>query len=607
MPARSEHTTPQGTDDQEVVQRICLDFQQRLMRGEHPRIDDLVAIARESVKERLLEQLLKIEYFVLGPRNALADVAHITADDETHSKMLDASTDLGKGQGEQDFELIGVPKSLQSNASFSKRYEIESEVARGGMGVVYRGHHRILKMPVAIKVLLPYQSHERFLREARVIASLRSKNIVRVYDFEVLDDESPVICMEWIEGANLNDRIESHDSMLSERDVLPWMIDIATGMTNAEEQGVLHRDLKPHNILIDGNSQAFVSDFGLAASSRFVDDATLTKSGGLMGTVHYMAPEQAEDPRRVDSRADIYGFGATFYHALTKRTPFQGESVLKVLFQHKSEPLISPRTINPEISEGLCRIIEICLAKNPSDRFSSFAEIKSALESLEASQGRAIEPIDERIESSLERFNNMRTAILSCQFEEEVYEFSGGKRLRFVKGDIAKQEVDAIVSSDDSEMSMGGGTSASIAIQAGEDYEDTARKLAPGRLGRVVVTSGGNLPARLVFHAITIDFDAPGDTTPSRDIITSIVDSSLYAADTHRAKSIAYPMLGTGAAGFSRGVSLDEMFRSLASRLALGVTDVEEVRIVVMDRQEANDSWMKNIQSLIDRRTSQGD
>src|SRR5262249_56303889 len=138
--------------------------------------------------------------------------------------------------------------------------------------------------------------------------------------------------------------------------------------------GIIHRDVKPANILIDRRGRALVADFGLAREDAVLSD--LSRSDHVMGTPLYMAPEQAEDPRGVDERADIYSFGATFYHALTGVPPFEGNSVFSILCKHKSEPLISPRSRNTRISERVCSIIERCMAKSPSDRFPTFAEVR---------------------------------------------------------------------------------------------------------------------------------------------------------------------------------------------------------------------------------------
>ena len=262
--------------------------------------------------------------------------------------------------------------------AFTSRYEILAEVGRGAMGVVYRARHKRLDREVAVKVLLPDAGGERFLREARLLARIQSPYVVGVHDFEVLSDGRGLLVMEWVEGADLQKIMRRQGGPLPEDMVLAWMRHTCEGMVAAAEHGVIHRDLKPSNLLVDGRRRARVADFGLARGPAALGD--LTQSGDLMGTPLYMAPEQAEDPHGVDTRADIYSFGATFYHALTGAAPFEGRTGFAVLYKHKTEPLTSPRSRRPELSERVSDILERCLAKNPADRFSSFAELLGQLQ-----------------------------------------------------------------------------------------------------------------------------------------------------------------------------------------------------------------------------------
>src|SRR5262249_44619344 len=154
-------------------------------------------------------------------------------------------------------------------------------------------------------------SVERILREARLLAQIHSPHVVGVHDCEVLPDGSPLLVMEWVEGANLMGVISQRGGPLAESQVLPWMRQTSAGMAAAEALGIIHRDFKPSNVLIDAAGRARVADFGLARGPEA--QAELTLHGmGMMGTPYYMAPEQAENPRGVDTRADIYSFGATF-------------------------------------------------------------------------------------------------------------------------------------------------------------------------------------------------------------------------------------------------------------------------------------------------------
>jgi eukaryotic-like serine/threonine-protein kinase len=476
-------------------------------------------------------------------------------------------------------EAVGPSKEALS--ALSVRYEFLGEVGRGAMGVVFRARHKTLDRPVAIKVTLPGAPIDRFLREARLLAQISSPHVVAVHDCDVLPDGHPVLVMEWIEGSNLHDLIEGKRGPLSEAEVLPWMRDTAHGMLMAAEQGIIHRDLKPSNILIDHFGRARVADFGLARGPERAGELMLTFAR-IMGTPYYMAPEQAEDPRGVDTRADVYSFGATFYHALTGEVPFDGETAFSILFKHKTEPLTPPKARNPKLSQRMNEIIERCLAKTPGDRFQTFAEVGRQLEPSPGSPWDASE--DRELERYLAWYHTRRDVYLHRRAEltePDAYEFPRGRTLRVLCSDIVTQQVDAIVSSEDEDLMMGGGVSQAIKNAAGPGYVEQAKRFVPVRLGRAVVTSAGALPARFVFHGITLGFSRHARVCPSRDLISEIMASCFYHADTLSVETIAFPLLGTGAGGFSEAVCLDMMFRFLARMLLHGLTSVREARIVL--------------------------
>jgi serine/threonine protein kinase len=206
------------------------------------------------------------------------------------------------------------------------------------MGIVYRARHRALDRQVAVKIMLWNATSDRFLREARLLARIKSPYVVTLHDFDVLANGSPMLVMEWVEGPNLQGLISAVNGPLPEDKVVPWMRHTCEGMALAAQQGIVHRDLKPSNLLIDAHGCAQVADFGLARAPTALSD--LSQISAVMGTPHYRAPEQAEDPSGVDTRADIYSFGATFYHALTGRPPFEGETA----FDHAPTRPIYPGT-----------------------------------------------------------------------------------------------------------------------------------------------------------------------------------------------------------------------------------------------------------------------
>jgi O-acetyl-ADP-ribose deacetylase (regulator of RNase III) len=478
----------------------------------------------------------------------------------------------------------------------ASRYELLAEVGRGATGVVYRARHRTLGKPVAVKVLLPGRSTERFLREAKLLAAVNSPHVVAVHDFDVLPDGSPMLCMDWIEGQDLHQVLRAHGGRLTEEVALLWMRQVCQGMQAAADQGVIHRDLKPSNILIDTGARARVADFGLARGPEPPGD--LSSTGVVMGTPHYMAPEQAEDPRGVDTRADIYSFGATFYHALTGAPPFDGPTAFSILFRHKTEPLISPAARNPEISPRTSDLLERCLAKSPGARFQSFAEILLQLAPAPTAPSPWDVSDDAELAPYVARYRTRRGLYLDVAEGRsgggatpgsealgapDVYQFPGGRSLVVLRGNIVDQDVDAIVSSADHLLSMDYGVQKAIRDPAGPEVYEQARRYVPVRPGRAVVTSGGRLRARFVFHGVTQGVHRDRMVPPSRDLIAEIMASCFYHADTLDVRSIAFPLLGTGAGGFSKDVCLDAMCRFLARLLFRGLTCVQEVRIVLFD------------------------
>jgi O-acetyl-ADP-ribose deacetylase (regulator of RNase III)/predicted Ser/Thr protein kinase len=463
-----------------------------------------------------------------------------------------------------------------------ERYEICEEVGRGAMGAVYRGRHRLLDRHVAIKVCLLDNLADRFHREAQLLASVSSPYIVAVHDFAMLGSGRAILVMDWIEGVDLEKIIRKMRGPVDEARTLRWMIQVCKGMQEAANRGIVHRDLKPSNILIDENDQARVADFGLASHNQ---SHRLTFGGGPMGTPIYMAPEQAEDPRGVDTRADIYSFGATFYHALTGRTPFEAKTPFDMLYKHKTEPLVSPRTLNPRLSARISELVERCLAKLPADRFSRFSDVLECLSPKRRASARSSDE-DPELAPLLDDFARQRDAYLRAQDdggELGAFQLPAGQVVRIVRGKIVDQQVDAIVSMSDDRLSL----ATDIRTAGGPELLTRAKELAPVRPGRAVVTAAGNLPVRFVIHGVVIGSSdnagirANNWVLPSRDVIAEAINSSFYAADSHRMLSLAFPVSANGSLGMAAEDSLDTLFRGIVRSLQRSLTSVREVRIVI--------------------------
>lgn len=471
--------------------------------------------------------------------------------------------------------------SAHEKKTIARRYEVVEAVGHGGMGIVFRGRDKTLGRDVALKVCRPGSNIDRLRREAIALAQIRSPNVVAVHDFEAISDDRGMLVMDWIEGRDLASVMSDSPNDLDQESILQWMCDVCQGMITAGGQRVIHRDLKPSNILIDKNNRALITDFGLASLPTLNQ---LSTPGQILGTPFYMAPEQAEDPRNVDSRADIYSFGATFYHVVTRRPPFQGDSLWSIVLKHKTEPLVPPRSHNASIPAFINDCIERCMTKNPADRFPAFSDVLSVLQSpLSVDAWGYTE--DDILKNYLGIYGIHREELLtrgSGGAEDPViFDFPNRRRLKIFYGDLSQAKVNAVVSSDDAMLTMSGGVSLSLLRNAGEALRVEAQRFVPVRPGRVVVTSGASLPARFVFHGVTIGVEGGKLRFPTRDVIAEIVDSCFYQAETLSIDSIAFPLLGTGTGGFPRDIALDTIFRAIANRLLRRASSIKEVHVVL--------------------------
>jgi serine/threonine-protein kinase len=259
------------------------------------------------------------------------------------------------------------------------RYDVVELLGRGGMGMVLKAFDPALNRFVALKVLAPQWAGSdaarlRFGREGRAAAAIRHENVVAIYGVEEIDG-LPYLVMEYVHGVSLEQRLEQ-EGTLELREVLRIGMQIADGLAAAHKQGLVHRDVKPGNILLEnGVERVKITDFGLA---RAIDDASLTQSGVIAGTPLYMAPEQARG-EAVDHRADLFSLGSVLYALCTGRAPFRAPTTLAVLRRVCEE---SPRPIqelNPEVPDWLAEIIAVLHAKEPADRFQSATELSQLL------------------------------------------------------------------------------------------------------------------------------------------------------------------------------------------------------------------------------------
>ena len=249
----------------------------------------------------------------------------------------------------------------------------------GGMSSVYRAHDRLLERHVAIKVLHEQFTAdsdyvERFRREARAVAQLSHPNIVTVIDRGEHDDRQFIV-FEYVDGENLKALVE-REGPLPECDAIELALQVARALGFAHEQGLVHRDVKPQNVLLNDGGQAKVTDFGIARSLEV--SGNLTQSGTVMGTSDYIAPEQARGSK-VDAQSDVYSLGTVLYELLTGEVPFQGDNFVAVAMQHINQPPPSVRERRPELSPCVDEVVQRAMAKEPRDRFGSMDELCAAL------------------------------------------------------------------------------------------------------------------------------------------------------------------------------------------------------------------------------------
>ncbi|NLA59378.1 MAG: Stk1 family PASTA domain-containing Ser/Thr kinase [Firmicutes bacterium] len=261
----------------------------------------------------------------------------------------------------------------------SNRYEIRDRIGEGGMAVVYRAKDRLLHRWVAVKVLREqYASDEdfveRFRREAQAAASLSHPNVVNIYDVGEVGNTHYIV-MEYVRGINLKELIRREGRLTPERSV-DIAIQVSAALGHAHRNHLVHRDIKPHNILITHEGTVKVTDFGIA---RAMSTATLTQTGQVIGSVHYFSPEQARGGV-TSEQSDIYSLGIVLYEMLTGRVPFTGETPIAVALQQLQDPVPSPREIEPSIPKSLDYVIRKALAKDPKDRFRSAEEFIRALQ-----------------------------------------------------------------------------------------------------------------------------------------------------------------------------------------------------------------------------------
>jgi eukaryotic-like serine/threonine-protein kinase len=260
------------------------------------------------------------------------------------------------------------------------RYVLGEFLGSGGMGEVFLAHDGVLERDVALKVLRSQYAGdeefaERFRREARSAASLSHPNIVQVYDRGETEDGTSYIAMEYVPGGTLKEQI-GRRAPFGDRETAAVGAQIADALGAAHERGVIHRDIKPQNVLVTASGNLKVTDFGIARAASAV---TSSASGAILGTVGYISPEQAlGEP--VGPASDLYSLGVVLYEMLTGGLPFTADNSIAVCMKHVNEQPRPPKALNPDIPEGMNALVLMLLAKHPADRYGSAMELLTDLE-----------------------------------------------------------------------------------------------------------------------------------------------------------------------------------------------------------------------------------
>ena len=324
----------------------------------------------------------------LSTDDTLAGLIKEAGNPATHMTMGATHLDLGSASN-------ATKEALAEHS----RYEIVELIAQGGMGKVFKATHLMMDRTVALKVIKNQLMRnteviERFHREVKAAAQLSHPNIVTAYDAEQANGVHFLV-MEYVEGTTLSDLVK-RDGQLPIAKAVDYARQAATGLQHAHEHGMVHRDMKPHNLMLTTDGTVKILDFGLASlssetiaassDSSLSADASLTNAGCVMGTPDFISPEQATDAHQADIRSDIYSLGATLYYLLSGQPPFSNGGVAERLKDHAETAPVPMNQLREEVPQELADIVSRMLAKDPAERFGSPKEVESALALLAVDQ-----------------------------------------------------------------------------------------------------------------------------------------------------------------------------------------------------------------------------
>jgi len=266
-------------------------------------------------------------------------------------------------------------------------YHVIKRIGEGGMGIVYLARHQSLDRLAAVKFLGAHMVNDasyiqRFFQEARAAATLNHPNVVSVYDAGTAGENVYYIIMEYVEGTNLRLLVQQRGRLLVP-EAVGYIRQAALGLGFAHKKGIIHRDVKPDNLMLTVEGTIKIGDLGLAKLSGS-DDGGMTGTGAVLGTPYYISPEQIRGAKYVDTRTDIYSLGGTLYHLLTAKIPYEGSSPAVIMAMHLNDPVPDPRKARPPLDQDICDIIQKMMAKKLEDRFQSMEAVDEALRAYQS-------------------------------------------------------------------------------------------------------------------------------------------------------------------------------------------------------------------------------
>jgi serine/threonine protein kinase len=374
---------PQPDAERDQLELLASEFLDRLRRGEAPSVEEY-AEAYPDMADDIRD---------LFPTIAAAE--KLLTQKLEHDRNPDSS-DTAEERNTDRSSTVTQPAPPHAGRTLGKYTLIEC-IGEGGLGTVWRSVHPEFDIPVAVKVLRPDviagdMQVQRFLREARTAAQLNHPHIVRVYDAG-FDKGLHYLVMELVEGGSVGRLLTRAHGPLGVDIAVNIAAAVADALTVANQRSIVHRDIKPDNILLDTDGTPKLADLGLAKRLTAEAPSHVTAPGTGLGTPLYVAPEQAHGNTAGDARSDIYSLGATLFHMVTGQPPFDGATAFQIVHRHVSDPAPDPRSLNPAVSPRLAEIILKMLAKEPADRFQSAAQLHSALSQIDTRQ--TAQPTDE--------------------------------------------------------------------------------------------------------------------------------------------------------------------------------------------------------------------